>query len=106
MKAIEPGCLAIIINSSPKENNGKVVRCVEKICATPNSIITLPGGRLVAATGNPAFLVEAINGPLLINTTQGRQYSALTGICRISHLVRIGDDSVQDVLKKVVENVE
>lgn len=105
MKPIEPGCLAIIVSASNKENIGKTVRCLQQISVGYLFVfdcgykVTIKDGLFKAP-----WLVEATSSTLTVGDIFTTQNSSC--VAEKSWLMRIGDDSVQDVLKKVIENVE
>ena len=112
MKPIEPGCLAIIVNSFTPENIGKTVRVIEQIEAEKTYEIIVKVGVMpttihYTASSSKRWLVEVLQGKVVIARDFFKQpvYNA-QGLAKDEWLMRIGDDSIQDVLKKVVENVE
>lgn len=112
MKPIEPGCLAIIINSLAPENIGKTVRVIEQVGAGKTYKIIVKVGVVpttirYTASASKRWLVKVLQGKVVIARDFFKQpvYND-QGLTKDEWLMRIGDDSVQDVLKKVVENVE
>lgn len=112
MKPIEPGCLAIIINSFAPENIGKTVRVIEQVDIGKTYEIIVKVGVVTntvhyTASTSKCWLVKVLQGEVAIARDFFKQpvYND-QGLAKDEWLMRIGDDSVQDVLKKVVENVE
>ena len=111
MKPIEPGCLAIIVNSLTPENIGKTVRVIEKVASDKIYSMPSPDGspRMIDYTPckETRWLVELEKDTVVVAIDKlGNYIRGNKGLCAEKRLMRIGDDSVQDVLKKVVENVE
>lgn len=106
MKPIEPGCLAIIVGSLIPANIGKTVRCLELLSSKAGQ--PLPSGLTTKFSTDRRWSVITPDRAetLEVPTDKGFTVIVNSGSCREDWLMRIGDDSVQDVLKKVVENVE
>lgn len=104
MKPIEPGCLAIIINSFTPENIGKTVRCLELLSNEAGQ--PLPSGLTTRFSTNRRWSVITPDRAetLEVPTDKGFNVIVNSGSCREDWLMRIGDDNVQDVLKRAIEN--
>lgn len=110
MKPIEPGCLAIIVNSFTPENIGKTVRVIEQVGVGKTYEIIVKVGVVpttihYAASDSKRWLVKALQGEVAIARDFFKQpvYND-QGLAKDEWLMRIGDDSVQDVLKEAIEN--
>lgn len=102
MKPIEPGCLAIIVQASNTINIGRTVTVEKQV--VPGEVIPFietPAGSVYGTANKSGWLVSSQE--YLISTIGQRSNKA---VFETKQLMRIGDDRVQDVLKKVVENVE
>lgn len=106
MKPIKPGCLAIIVGSLIPANIGKTVRCLELLSGEADQL--LPSGLKTLPSIHKRWAVITLDNSrtLEVLTAAGFSVTVNSGSCREDWLMRIGDDSIQDVLKKVVENVE
>jgi hypothetical protein len=113
-KPIEPGCLAMVVGSRNKENNGRIVRVIRKlgeheafvppeVMAARNGVPLRPHPKLFGMT---RWLVESINGTLTYTFSirymltgeeknGGVHHVKARGIAQ-KRLIRIDGDEEQD----------
>lgn len=108
MKHIEPGCLAIIINSAAPSNIGKTVRIIEKIDSDITYTLNVGWFKVTfEPVVHQRWLVDLLDGKVIVavTTLTNEKIYSERGVCREQWLMRIGDEDYAKQVKEVLENV-